>query len=93
MKDALKTEGGQLLAENVASIARWLHETYEKAATEKGGATQESTLVDFDALPQKNKETMWALTEKLQSKIERISKKSYDTYWFSGTFTVLEKSR
>ena len=45
----------------VHDLARMMHEVYEDAAIKTGWQTQENCRVDFDKLPEANKQTMYIL--------------------------------
>jgi len=49
----------------IEEIAMWLHDIYEEAAEETGWQTQKSCKVEFPDLPEKNKETMRIVAEKI----------------------------
>lgn len=49
----------------ITLLAEWLHKRYEKHAKDTGWQTQKSTQVDFENLPEENKETMIRLAEDL----------------------------
>lgn len=50
-----------------AKLAKFLHDSYEEIAKQKGWNTQDSCKVEFKDLPIKNKETMIALAGKLRN--------------------------
>ena len=59
---------------NAEALARLLHELYEQAAKTVGWSTQESCQVDFNDLPEKNKQTMVQVAEKLLETFEFLPK-------------------
>ena len=61
----------------IRKLAEFMHDEYEKAAGALGWDTQESCKVEFEALPQKNKDTMMYVAEKVYDQyIESESEKS-----------------
>ncbi len=46
-------------------LAKWLHDNYEEVAKEKEWNTQENCKVEFDALPNANKQTMIEMAERI----------------------------
>ena len=50
-------------------LARFMHKRYEVIAKEERWITQEKTQVDFDDLPEENKETMLRLAEEIVEKL------------------------
>lgn len=46
-------------------LAKWLHENYEEVAKTKGWNTQENCKVEFDTLPEQNKQTMLEIADRL----------------------------
>ena len=62
----------------IRDLAIFMHEEYEKIAKEKGWNTQEKTRVEFDELPEENKQVMLTLAKKIiemQDKELKILKK------------------
>jgi len=53
----------------VYELAKFMHEEYENSARLFGWITQETTRVDFDALPEAHKKTMLSLAFKVFKKI------------------------
>lgn len=51
----------------IERMAKWLHDNYEEIAKETEWQTQESCKVEFKDLPEKNKQTMLKLAEKLHT--------------------------
>ena len=54
--------------EAIIELAKFMHDEYEKAAWSLGWDTQKSCQVPFDDLPQKNKDTMMFVAEKVNKK-------------------------
>lgn len=46
-------------------LAKWLHNNYEEVAKEQNWNTQEKCKVEFDTLPDANKQTMIKIAERL----------------------------
>ena len=46
-------------------LAKWLHDNYEEVAWEKDWDTQKDCKVEFDALPEANKQTMIEIAQRL----------------------------
>ena len=46
-------------------LAKWLHDNYEEVAKEQNWNTQENCKVEFDTLPDANKQTMIKVAERL----------------------------
>jgi metal-sulfur cluster biosynthetic enzyme len=46
-------------------LAKWLHDNYEEVAKEKEWNTQENCKVEFNALPNANKQTMIEMAERI----------------------------
>ncbi len=46
-------------------LAKWLHDNYEEVAKQQGWNTQENCKVDFDTLPEQNKQTMIEMAKRL----------------------------
>lgn len=46
-------------------LAKWLHENYEEVAKQKNWNTQENCKVEFDTLPDANKQTMIEIADRL----------------------------
>ncbi len=46
-------------------LAKWLHDNYEEVAKEKDWNTQENCKVEFDTLPDANKQTMIEVAKRL----------------------------
>lgn len=57
--------GKRLNFENSYELAVWLHENYEEIAYEEKWNTQQSTKVNFDDLPEENKQVMLRLSERI----------------------------
>lgn len=51
--------------QDVEAFAEYLHEEYEAAAADAGWDTQDGTSVDFDELPEANRETMLGLARRV----------------------------
>ena len=54
VKEAIK----ELKKEDVYDLAKYMHDVYEAYAKANGWKTQDSCKVDFDFLPEKNKQVM-----------------------------------
>ena len=50
---------------NKEQLAKWLHDNYEEVAKEKDWNTQENCKVEFDTLPNANKQTMIEIAQRL----------------------------
>ena len=50
---------------NKEQLARWLHDNYEEVAKQKDWNTQENCKVEFDTLPEANKQTMIEIAQRL----------------------------
>ena len=50
---------------NKEQLAKWLHDNYEEVAKEKDWNTQENCKVEFDTLPDANKQTMIEIAQRL----------------------------
>ena len=50
---------------NKEQLAKWLHDNYEEVAKEKDWNTQENCKVEFDTLPDANKQTMIEIAKRL----------------------------
>ena len=50
---------------NKIELAKWLHDNYEDVARQKNWNTQENCKVEYDALPDANKQTMIEIAERL----------------------------
>ena len=50
---------------NKEQLAKWLHDNYEEVAKEKDWNTQENCKVEFDTLPDANKQTMIEMAQRL----------------------------
>ncbi len=50
---------------NKLKLAKWLHDNYEEVAKHKEWNTQENCKVDFDTLPDVNKQTMIDIAQRL----------------------------
>ena len=50
---------------NKEELAKWLHDNYEEVAKEKEWNTQENCKVEFDTLPNENKQTMIEIAQRL----------------------------
>jgi|TARA_Y100000389_G_scaffold167708_1_gene173002 hypothetical protein len=50
---------------NKIELATWLHDNYEEVAKDKEWNTQENCKVEFDTLPDANKQTMIEIAERL----------------------------
>ena len=46
-------------------LAKWLHDNYEEVAKQKEWNTQENCKVEFDTLPDANKQTMIEIAQRL----------------------------
>ena len=46
-------------------LAKWLHDNYEDAAKEQNWDTQEKCKVEFESLPEANKQTMIEIAERI----------------------------
>jgi len=70
---------------NNIELAKWLHDNYEEVAKQKDWNTQENCKVEFDTLPDANKQTMIEIAQRLLdfqllrlhfvSKTKKMSKK------------------
>ena len=54
------------------TLAKWLHDTYEKIAMEVTWKTQEHCRVAFSELPPKNKKVMILLAEALENELPKL---------------------
>lgn len=61
------------------NLAKWLHDTYEAIAKEKGWKTQEITRVSFDTLPKENQIVMIELAQCIQIAIANSLLRHYPT--------------
>jgi len=50
---------------NNIELAKWLHDNYEEVAKQKDWNTQENCKVEFDTLPDANKQTMIEIAQRL----------------------------
>ena len=50
---------------NNIELAKWLHDNYEEVAKQKDWNTQENCEVEFDTLPDANKQTMIEIAQRL----------------------------
>ena len=50
---------------NKIELAKWLHDNYEEVAKDKEWNTQENCKVEFNTLPDANKQTMIEIAERL----------------------------
>jgi hypothetical protein len=50
---------------NNIELAKWLHDNYEEVAKDKEWNTQENCKVEFDTLPDANKQTMIEIADRL----------------------------
>ena len=50
---------------NKEQLAKWLHDNYEEVAKEKDWNTQQNCKVEFDTLPDANKQTMIEIAQRL----------------------------
>ena len=55
-------------------LAKWLHDNYEEISKNKNWNTQENCKVEFDALPDANKQTMIELANRLLMNFEIIKR-------------------
>lgn len=54
---------------NRKQIAEWLHKVYEEEAEAVGWKTQDGTSVEFENLPEKNRETMLNVAERIKEEL------------------------
>ena len=50
---------------NKEKLAKWLHDNYEEVAKQKNWNTQENCKVEFDSLPNANKQTMIEIAQRI----------------------------
>lgn len=67
---------------NKEQLAKWLHDNYEEVAKEKEWDTQENCKVEFDTLPDANKQTMIEIAQRLLDfkllRLHFVSKKEFE---------------
>jgi hypothetical protein len=51
-------------------LAKWLHDNYEEIAKRENWETQKSCKVEFEDLPQKNKNVMIKLARRIHKRIK-----------------------